>query len=122
MILATFSVEDKHGRTRWFEETFLIVDVTHNVVLGMPFLKLADPNIRFAKGTLLWQSYTAKIALPTEQRLKLIDPETFAQDALDKKVSCFVVHVAALALASIHANTTANIRAISIKDNIKLPP
>lgn len=47
MVLATFSVDDKHGHTRWFEETFLIADVTHDIILGMPFLKLADPEIRF---------------------------------------------------------------------------
>ena len=121
MVLVTFSVEDKHGRTCWFEETFLIADVIHDVVLGMPFLKLADPNIRFAKGTLSWRSYTAETALPTEQRLELVNPKTFAQDALDEKASCFVVHVAALALASIHASRTANIGAISTKDNIELP-
>lgn len=122
MVLATFLVEDKHGRTRWFEETFFIANVTHDVVLGMPFLKLADPNIRFAKGTLSWRSYIAETALPTERCLELVDPETFAQDALDKKASCFVVHVAALALASIHASRTANIGTISTEDNIKLPP
>lgn len=53
MVLTTFSIEDKHGRTCWFEETFFIANVTHNIMLGMPFLKLADPNIRFAKNTLL---------------------------------------------------------------------
>lgn len=60
--------------------------------------------------------------MPTERCLELVDPETFAQDALDKKASCFVVHVAALALASIHASRTANIGTISTEDNIKLPP
>lgn len=89
MVSATFSVEDKHGRTRWFEETFLIADVSHDIVLGMPFLKLADPNIRFAKSTLLWRDYTAETALPTERRLELVDPEVFTEDALDKKSFVF---------------------------------
>ena len=53
IVLATISVDNKHGQTCWFEETFLIADTSQDVILGMPFLKLADSNICFSKGILL---------------------------------------------------------------------
>lgn len=59
--------------------------------------------------------------MPTERRLELVDLEVFTQDVLDEKTLCFVVYVAVLALASIHASRMANIRAILTEDNIKLP-
>ena len=120
MVLATFSVDDQYGRSRWFEETFLIADITHNVVLGMPFLKLADPEISFAKRTLLWQDYSVSTALPTQRRLELVEPEVFVKDALNANIACFVVHIAAI-LSHVNPGRTANIASISVKDNIKLP-
>lgn len=45
IVLTTFAVKDKHGYICWFEKTFFSVNITHDVVLGMLFLKLADPNI-----------------------------------------------------------------------------
>ena len=54
MVLATISVDNKHGRTRWFEETFLIANISQDVVLGMPFLKLADPSIHRSVGRADW--------------------------------------------------------------------
>ena len=121
IVLTNFAIEDKHGYICWFEKTLFIVNITHDVVLGMLFLKLADPNIWFAKSTLLWRSYIVETALPTERRLKLVDLEVFAKNVLDEKTLCFVVYVAVLALASIHASRMANIRAILTEDNIKLP-
>ena len=45
MVLASFPVEDKLGRARFFQETFLLADVSMEVVLGMPFLILSNVNI-----------------------------------------------------------------------------
>ena len=45
MVLADFQVEDKLGRARFFQETFLLADISMEVVLGMPFLTLNNANI-----------------------------------------------------------------------------
>ena len=37
MVLASFQVEDKFSRIRFFQESFLLADITAEVVLGMPF-------------------------------------------------------------------------------------
>ncbi len=47
MVVSTFSVSDKDGRERFFEESFLLADVSPNVVLGMPFLTMSNTDVDF---------------------------------------------------------------------------
>ena len=47
MVLANFQVEDKLGRTRFFQETFLLANISAEVVLGMPFLTLSNADVQF---------------------------------------------------------------------------
>ena len=47
MVVAAFSVEDKANRVRFFEETFLVANVSLKVVFGMPFLTLSDADVDF---------------------------------------------------------------------------
>ena len=53
IVLTSFQVEDKLGRTRYFQKTFLLADISIEVVLGMPFLTLSNANIEFAKKKLI---------------------------------------------------------------------
>ena len=48
MVVAAFSVEDKANRVRFFEETFLVANVSPKVVLGMPFLTLSGADVGFS--------------------------------------------------------------------------
>ena len=47
-VVAAFAVEDKTNQVRFFEETFLVANVSPEIVLGMPFLTLSSANIDFA--------------------------------------------------------------------------
>ena len=96
MIIAGFQVEDKLGRARFFQESFLLAKTSIEVVLGMPFLTLSNADIQFAAKELTWRSYTAAEALPTTKRVELIDKKEFAKAALDEESETFVMHVAAL--------------------------
>ena len=49
IVLASFQVEDKLGRTRYFQETFLLADISVEMVLGMLFLTFSNANIQFAE-------------------------------------------------------------------------
>ncbi len=49
MASASFSLQDSLGRVRFFEETFLLVDTSMEVVLEMPFLSLSNADIEFAE-------------------------------------------------------------------------
>ena len=48
MVLASFLVEDTLGKTRFFQKTFVLADLSVEVVLGMPFFTLNNTNIKFA--------------------------------------------------------------------------
>ena len=47
MVVAAFSMEYKTNRVRFFEETFLMANVSPEVVLGMSFLILSSTNVDF---------------------------------------------------------------------------
>ena len=48
MVAAAFSVEDKANQVRFFEETFLMANVSPEVVLGMLFLTLSGADVGFS--------------------------------------------------------------------------
>ena len=100
MVIAAFQVKDKLGRARFFQETLLLANTSMEVVLEMPFLILSNADIQFAEKELIWRSYTAKEALPTTQRVELIDKKEFAKAALDENIEAFVVYVSFLSLGS----------------------
>ena len=87
-------MENKGGRLKSFQETFLVADIKFEVVLGMLFLKLSNANVSFGEETLTWKSSTTNKALPTTKRVQLVDPKEFVIAALDADSKLFMVHVA----------------------------
>ena len=87
MVIAEFLVEDKGGRPRFFQKTFLVADTQFKVVLRMPFLKISNTDVSFGEGTLTWKSYTTK-------KVQLVNPKKFVIATLDVDSKTFVVHVA----------------------------
>ena len=121
MVLANFQVEDKLGKTRFFQETFLLANISAEVVLGMPFLTLSNADVQFVEKELTWRSYTTAEALPTTKRVELINKKEFAKAALDEKSETFVAHVASLNLApGIHLDRAAQI-AFLLTEEVKIP-
>ena len=53
MVIAGFSLQDKLGKVRFFQETFLVADTRMEVVLEMLFLTLSNADIRFAERELV---------------------------------------------------------------------
>lgn len=49
IVLARFQVKDKFERARFFQETFLLANISMEIVLGMLFLTLSNVNIQFLK-------------------------------------------------------------------------
>ena len=75
MVIADFQVEDKGGRPRFFQKTFLVADTKFEVVLEMPFLKISNADVAFGEETLMWKSYTTNKALPITEQVQLVDPK-----------------------------------------------
>ncbi len=47
MVVSTFSILDKDGREKFFEESFLLADIKPDIVLEMPFLTMSNTDIDF---------------------------------------------------------------------------
>ena len=71
-----------------------MADTKFEVILGMPFLKISNADVSFGEGTLTWKTYTTNEALPTTERVQIVDPKEFVIAALDVNSETFVVHVA----------------------------
>ena len=104
MVIAAFSVEDKANQGRFFEKTFLVANVSPEVVLGMPFLTLSGANVDFSGRDLRWRTYTTEEVLPTTKRVELVGKKEFAAAALDLEYETYVVHVTSLSSAPLVAS------------------
>ena len=47
MVVSIFSMLDKDGRERFFEESFLLVDIKPEIVLEMLFLTISNTDVDF---------------------------------------------------------------------------
>ena len=96
MVVVAFSMMNKVNQLRFFKETFLMANVSLEVVLGMLFLTLSGANVDFLGQELRWRIYTIKEALPTTRRVELVGKKKFAVVVLDLERETFVVYVASL--------------------------
>ena len=93
MIVAAFLVNDKANRVKFFEETFLVANISPEVVLGKPYLTLSGADVDFLGRELRWRTYSIKKAFPTTSRVKLVGKKEFADAAFDPEHETYVVHV-----------------------------
>ncbi len=100
IVVSTFSVSDKDGKERFFEESFLLADVKPDIVLGMPFLIMSNADVKFQTRNLQQRSYTIGDVLPTTRQVKLIGKKEFAATALDPEHKVFAVYIATLSVDS----------------------
>ena len=92
----TIEVVDTLGRTRYFQEEFMATDAgSEELVLGMPFLQCANPDIDHAQGTFRWRVYDAQAALETVQRVEVVEPEIWIDDVL-KGTDAYLMHAKAV--------------------------
>ena len=59
MIIVDFQIEDKLGRARFFQESFLVANTSIEVILQMLFFTFSNTNMQLVKKELIWRSYTA---------------------------------------------------------------
>ena len=93
IVVIAFSVTDKANRVRFFEETFLVANISPKVVLGMSYLTLNDADVNFLGQELWWRTYTTEEALPTTKRIELVDKKKFVAAAFDLKYETYVIHI-----------------------------
>ena len=100
--MARFSIQDSLKKVRFFEGTFLLANTSIEMVLGIPFFSLNNANVGFSElKKLTWKIYTTTKALPTSNRVKLINKKKFAKAARYENFETFVIHIAALEMPTI---------------------
>ncbi len=97
MVSAHFLLQNSLERVRFFEKTFLLADISIEVVLEMPFLFFSNADVEFAElGKLIWRSYTTAKALPITSQVEFIDKKEFAKTVINKNSKTFVVYMSVL--------------------------
>ena len=96
MVVSAFSVTNKANRVRFFEEIFLVANVSPEVVLGMPFLILSGADVDFAGRELWWKTYTTEEDFSTTRHVELVGKKEFSAAVLDPEHETYIVHVASL--------------------------
>ena len=93
IVVAVFSVIDWADRVRFFEKTFLMANVSPNMVFGIFFFIPNSANINFLKKKLWWRSYIIEKALFTTKRVELVEKKEFTTAALNLEYETFVIYI-----------------------------
>ena len=96
IVIADYSVKNKLGKVRFFQEIFLLANIGLELVLEMFFLTFSRVDVWFAEWEFVWRTYIATKALPTTRGVKIINKKEFAVVILNVNNKIFVVYVAAL--------------------------
>lgn len=94
MASAMLLIQDNLGRIRFCEKTFLLTNISIEVVPRILFLFLSNADIKFVKlGKLTRRTYIAVKALPTNSWVEHIDKREFAKAILDANSETFIMHI-----------------------------
>ena len=94
MIIADLELEDKAGRSKFFQKIFLIDDTKFKVILKRLFLKIRKTDMSFDEKILTWKFHTTIKALPTIEQVQILNLKTFLIVVLDVCNKTFIVHMA----------------------------
>ena len=120
IVLASFQVENKPGKTQFVQKIFLIVNISAEIVLSIFFLIFNNTDVQFIEKKLIWRSYTAAEALSTTKQVELINKNEFAKVTLDENFEIFVIYVTSLNLTSgLYLNKVAQITSL-LTEKVKI--
>lgn len=94
MVSADFSLQNSLGKVQFLEETFLLVNTSIDVILGMLFLAHDNINIQFSTEKPTWRSYILVEIWFITSWVELIEKKEFAKTALNENSEIFVIYIA----------------------------
>ena len=94
IIIANLEMEDKTGKSKFFQKTFLVANTQFEAVLGMFFLKISNTDVSFGEMTLTWKSYTTKKTLSTTKQVQIVNLKEFVIAAWDVDSETLVIYIA----------------------------
>lgn len=76
-------MDEKDWMFFFFEKTFLLADITMNIVFGMLFIILSNVKVNFNDWELRWELYITAEALPNTKQVEMVGNKTFTAIAVD---------------------------------------
>lgn len=123
MIITSFQLDDKDRESYFFEETFLLADISMDITFGILSLILGNVKINFNNQELKQRSYTAAKALSTTKQVDIIGKKEFAVAVFDSKDETFIIHIASLTIANtdkVHLFCKAKIALLKVDGAFKI--
>ena len=97
-VITFFSIEDKKRSSYFFEEKFLLADISIYIALNMPFLILSNIKTDFVDCHIYWRLYTIAKVLLIIRQVKLVGKKEFAIATRNLKNEVFEVHIPSISL------------------------
>ncbi|KAG7001976.1 hypothetical protein G7Y79_00030g065090 [Physcia stellaris] len=86
-------VPDVKETSRFFEESFLAVDLDWDLTLGMPWIQLSRAKVNWDDGSIKAWRCRKKHLIPTTCRIEDIEPEQLAEDIIDNEAEAYLMFV-----------------------------
>lgn len=96
MVLASFQIKNTLRKAQFFQKIFLVINISMDVILEMPFLTFTNTNMQFTERGLIWRSYCLAKVLSITKWVQIINKKKFAIANLDLDKKSIFVYVAYL--------------------------
>lgn len=93
-MIVLFQVDNKNGESRFFEETFLLANISIDITFRMPFFILNNVEVNFNNQELRCRLYIATEAFFTTRQVELIEKKEFVAVTFDPKDKTFIISIA----------------------------
>lgn len=94
IVIASFLMKNKDRKSRFFDKTFLLVDISMDVTFEIFFFILSNVDVNFTDQKLISRLYIIAKLICIIQRLELAGKKEFVVAILDLEDKIFVIHFA----------------------------
>lgn len=100
IVIALFKVDNKNGKSDFFEEIFWLADISMDIVFKIFFLTLSNLEVKFNNRPLCWRQYTTAKPFFITGQVELVENKRFVAAVLDSKNEIFVFLVTFFAICN----------------------
>ena len=104
VVVIAFSVIDKANQVRFFEKTFLVANISPEIVFGMLFFILSSADVDFLDWEFWWRIYITQKAFLTTRHIEPVKKKELVAVVPDPDYETFIVYVAFLSFTPLDAN------------------
>ena len=109
IVVVAFLVKNKANWVRFFEETFLVANISLKEVFRISFLTLSGADVDFLGRELWYKIYITKKAFPTTRHVKLVGKKEFAAAVLDPKYKTYIVYIGSVSSNALLSSSSLDI-------------